>query len=132
VTGAVGQFFGAAAQQSGQTLTTEDLVPFEDSDPSGSAATYLALGVILGGFMSGTILSLLPAGSTVRIALGLIMPAVFATGMVIYGGAVFGIPSAGGIPHVGRHFRTTRTTERPGSEDPGRSAVLCASALRLR
>lgn len=66
------------AEQTGMELTTEDLVPLEDSDPSGSASTYLALGVILGGFMSGIIRSLLPAGSTVRVALGLIMPAEFA------------------------------------------------------
>lgn len=91
VTGAVTEFFGSVAEQDGQQLSTEDLVPLEDEDPSGSASTYLALGVILGGFMSGIILSLLPVGSRARTVLGLVMPAVFATGMIVYGWAVFGI-----------------------------------------
>lgn len=91
VTGAVTQLFDSVAQQDGQQLSTEDLLPLEDEDPAGSASIYLALGVILGGFMSGIILSLMPTGSTVRLVLGLVMPAVFATGMIVYGWAVFGI-----------------------------------------
>lgn len=91
VTGAVTSFFDKVAQQQDQKPTERDVVPLEDHDPSGTAALYLSLGTILGGFMTGIILSLMPTGSKVRLALGVVMPAVFATGMIVYGWAIFGI-----------------------------------------
>lgn len=91
VTSAVTGFFSTVAEQFGVDLSTEDLQPLEDGDPSGSAGMYLALGAILGGFMTAIILSLMPVGSKIRLLLGLVMPAVFATGMIVCGWAVFGI-----------------------------------------
>ncbi|WP_152351680.1 hypothetical protein [Brachybacterium subflavum] len=91
VTATVTTYFENVAQQQDQELTQKDVVPLEDDDPSGTAALYLSLGAILGGFMTGIILSLMPASSKVRLVLGLVMPAVFATGMIVYGWALFGI-----------------------------------------
>jgi hypothetical protein len=91
VTSAVTSYFENVAQQQDQKLTQEDVVPLEDHDPSGTAALYLSLGTILGGFMTGIILSLMPTSSKVRLALGVGMPALFATGMIVYGWAIFGV-----------------------------------------
>ncbi|MBK4119820.1 ABC transporter permease [Kocuria rhizophila] len=91
VNAAVTQLFTPVAQKAQKQLHTEDVAPTAENDPNGTTITYLALGAILGGFMTGIVSSLMPAGTKLRIALWFLMPAVVATGMVVYGWAVFGI-----------------------------------------
>ncbi|RKQ35083.1 ABC transporter permease [Kocuria tytonis] len=91
VTAAVTQLFTPVAQKAQKQLTTEDIAAAVENDPNASTITYLALGAILGGFMTGIVSSLMPAGTKLRVLLWFLMPAVVATGMVIYGWAVFGI-----------------------------------------
>lgn len=91
VNSAVTQLFTPVAQQSHQEMQTEDIQPVHEEDPSGTSAVYLALGAILGGFMSGMILGLLPVDSKLRLILGVAMPVIIATAEIIIGWAVFGI-----------------------------------------
>jgi hypothetical protein len=81
--------------QGGETPTTEDIQPLEKKDPLGTSVIFIGLGAILGGFMSGMILGLMPVKSVWRIVLGLIMPAVVATGLVAIGWGIFGIFTSG-------------------------------------
>ena len=91
VNAAVTRLFTPVAQKAQKPLHTEDVAAVVDGDPNGTTITYLALGAILGGFMTGVVSSLMPTGTKLRVLLWFLMPAVVATGMVIYGWAVFGI-----------------------------------------
>ena len=98
VNAAVTQLFTPVAQKAHKELSTEDVAAVVDGDPNGTTITYLALGAILGGFMTGVVISLMPTGTKLRVLLGFLMPAVVATGMVVYGWAVFGIFSGSASP----------------------------------
>ncbi|MDO4917990.1 ABC transporter permease [Kocuria sp.] len=91
VNAAVTQLFTPVAQRAQKQLVTEDVAAVAEDDPNATTITYLALGAILGGFMTGVVSSLMPAGTRLRVLLWFLMPAVVATGMVVYGWAVFGI-----------------------------------------
>lgn len=88
-------FTKIAAQQGGETPSTEDVQPLTDRDPLGTSVIFIGLGTVLGGFMSGMILGLMPVRSTVRIVIGLIMPAAVATGLVILGWGIFDVFNSG-------------------------------------
>lgn len=89
-------FFDQVAQaQGGEAPTTEDIQPLEYRDPIGTSVIFIGLGAILGGFMSGMILGLMPVKSVWRIVLGLIMPAVVASGLIAIGWGFFGIFHSG-------------------------------------
>ncbi|WP_313503316.1 hypothetical protein [Corynebacterium variabile] len=88
-------FTQVSAQQGGETPETVDVQPLSDNDPLGTSVIFIGLGTILGGFMSGMILGLMPVKSVWRIVLGLVMPAVVATGLVIMGWGICGVFDSG-------------------------------------
>jgi hypothetical protein len=91
VTQAVTAFFTPVAQQDGKSLETKDLIPFTDDDQTGITAMFLTLGALIGGFMAGMLLGMMPVASKLRIALGIAVPAVIALGEVILGWIAFGV-----------------------------------------
>jgi hypothetical protein len=91
ITQAVTAFFTPVAQQDGKTLETKDLIPFTDDDKTGVTATFLTLGALIGGFMAGMLLGMMPVASKLRIALGIAVPAIIALGEVILGWIAFGV-----------------------------------------
>lgn len=91
VTQAVTGFFTPVAQQDGNTLETKDIIPLDDDDSTGITAMFLIIGAIVGGFMSGMLLGLMPVPSKLRIALGIGVPAIIALGEVILGWIAFGV-----------------------------------------
>lgn len=91
MTRATTALFTQVAQKSQQKLKTEDILPLAEKDQLGTTAMYLGLGATMGGFMAGLVLGLLPTASKWRVILGLVFPAVVATGLILYGWAVFGI-----------------------------------------
>lgn len=91
VKSAVTNLFSSTAQQSKTNLTSHDIQPASSDDNLANIAVYLALGAVLGGFMAGMILGMVPVSTTLRVILGLVMPAIVAFGEIFYGWGMFGI-----------------------------------------
>ncbi|MGK4065743.1 ABC transporter permease [Rothia sp. HC945] len=91
VKSAVTNLFSSTAQESQTTLSTHDVAPAASEDNLANIAVYLALGAVLGGFMAGMILGLIPVSKWLRVILALVMPAIVAFGEVLYGWGMFGI-----------------------------------------
>ncbi|WP_129660072.1 ABC transporter permease [Rothia uropygialis] len=91
VKSAVTNLFSSTAQQSKTSLTSHDIQPASSDDNLANIAVYLALGAVLGGFMAGMILGMVPVSTTLRLILGLVMPAIVAFGEIFYGWGMFGI-----------------------------------------
>ncbi len=91
VTQAVTELFTQVAADDDVKLSTHDVVATTDDDKSGSTIMFLGLGALLGGFMTGMMLGLIPAPTKLRVALGIAIPAIVSTVEVIYGWATFGV-----------------------------------------
>jgi hypothetical protein len=95
------QTFAAAAQTRGQTLAVRDLVPLPPSDPTGTTALDMLLGLILAGTLGSTIIfqagQFLPASrrlvATFALGIGAGLMAALVTNVVVgaFSGHFFGI-----------------------------------------
>lgn len=87
---AVTKYFTQVAKDGDKKLKTHDVAGLSKHDKLGSSVLFVGLGTILGGFMTGLMLSIVPASSKMRVILGILIPVVVSTAQVILGWGLFG------------------------------------------
>jgi hypothetical protein len=87
-----GLFTGVAAADD-QTLEVEDLVPLDEDDPVGTSLLYIAMGAVLGGYLTSIVVSIaLPGARTRTRLLTVLGMAVATTGVqLLFGSVLFDV-----------------------------------------